>query len=365
MDMTDIRRQRLHNQGLVRTRFGLPEDVVRWNVAVQAQDYPGSKWGIGQRLDGTVDTDLDRLYDAGTILRTHVLRPTWHFVLPVDLRWLLALSAPRVHAANRSRYRELELDGATLVRGCDVIDRAIADAGPLTRQDLGTALEAAGIDPTGQRLTYLVMHAELEAVVCSGPRRGKQHTYARFDDRVPLGNERSREEAVAELTTRYFVGHGPATPHDFAWWSGLTVTDARRGFAASRDHLQRATVDGAEWWFAADRPTESPRDPLLHLLPAWDEYVVGFRNHDPTWAPAVRAMQHPKGPLWNANLIAADGMVIGGWRRRLAEREVHISPILPIELNPDHRRELGRAADAYGRFLGRQVSLECIASGGL
>ncbi len=356
--IADLTAHRLHNQGLLGASFDTPEDVVRGNVAVQAQDYPGAKWSLGQRVNGVSDVDLDRLLDGGRILRTHVMRPTWHFVLPEDLPWLLALTAPRVHAANRARYRELELDDTTLERGREVVEREIADVGPRTRPELGDALAASGIDPAGQRLAYLVMYAELEAAIVSGPLRGKQHTYARFDDRVPPGRERDRDEALTELVVRYMRSHGPATPHDVAWWSGLTVTDARRGLEMAGDRLARSEIDGVTWWHDADLPDARLDAPTVHLLQPWDEYVVGFRNHQPVWIPEIRAMQSPKGALWNASLIAVDGVVRGGWRRKMSARDVRISLILPHELDAAHSAALDSEASRYGAFLGRPVTID-------
>jgi hypothetical protein len=359
MRIADAITRRLNAQGLLGTRFATPEEVVRWQLAVQAQDYPGAKWSLGQRLSGVDDAALDRLFDEGRILRTHVMRPTWHFVLPEDLRWLLALTAPRVHATNKGRYAELGLDERTRARGGEVIHRAIADAGPRTRQELGEALAAAGIDPAGQRLAHLVMHAELEAVVCSGPRRGKQHTYALFDERVPPGGERDREEeGVAELVQRYVASHGPATPHDIAWWSGLTVSDARRGLAMVESQLARTAIDGVEWWHTPEEPSRRSRGPLVHLLQPWDEYVLGFNARNPAWPPEIRAMQGPKGKLWNASLIAVDGLVAGGWRRKLLARESRIATILPRPLAADQRAALEREVERYGRFLGLPVVME-------
>ena len=357
MPISDLTLRRLHTQGLLQPRFDSPEAVVGWNVAVQAQDYPGAKWTIGQRLDRATDAELDRRFDDGAFLRTHVLRPTWHFVLPADLRWLLELTGPRVQAGNAAAYRDLELDEATRKRGTEVIERAIADDGPRTRRELGEALAAAGIALDGQRLGLLAMYAELERVICSGPRRGKQHTYARFDDRVPPAPPRDRDEAIAELAFRYIASHGPVTPPDFAWWSGLTVTDARRGFEAVSDRLERMTVEDETWWIVPDGAPAPPSGPMVHLLQPWDEYVVGFRRHQPVWDLDVRALQHPKGELWNASLIALDGIVSAGWRRKLTTREVRIAPILMSPLSASHRAGLERAAADYGRFLDRKVVL--------
>lgn len=358
MERPEIIARRLESHGLRATRFGSPPDVVRWNLAVQAQDYAGAKWSLGQRLDGIGDAELDALFDAGAFLRTHVMRPTWHFVLPEDARWLQALTAPRVQAANRTRYAELELDEATRARGRETIGRAIAEAGPLDRKAIGAALAAAGIDPAGQRLGYLLMDAELEMIVISGPRQGRQHTYALFDDRVPAGPDRDRDEMLAELVARYVASHAPVTPRDVAWWSGLTMRDVRRGLDLAGDRLAGVEREG-EWWWLAPGPVPAPLDPpMVHLLQPWDEYALGFRDHNPVWLPAARAMQHPKGALWNASLLALDGIVSGGWRRRVTAREARILPILPSPPGDEHLAELEREAERYGRYLGLPVIID-------
>ena len=223
----DIAQQRLIKQRLAADHFEKPAEVVDWLVAVQAQDYAGAKWALGLRLHDAHDADLDRAFNAGSILRTHVMRPTWHFVTPIDIRWLLTLTAPRVHAANAHRYRELELDDATLKRSRKVLTKTLQGGQHLTREELGEALENAGIaEAKGQRLAYMVMAAELDGLICSGPRRGKQFTYALLEERVQPGATLTHDEALATFTRRYFTGHGPATVQDFAKWSGLTIADA-------------------------------------------------------------------------------------------------------------------------------------------
>src|SRR4029079_16769811 len=186
-DAAWLTRKRLDNQGLSRVRFRSAPEVVRWFVAVQSQDFGGAKWGVGQRLSRATDATVGRAFDAGEILRTHVMRPTWHFVSPDDLRWLLALTAPRVHRLNGPNYRKFEMDARTITRSRDAMERALDTGGHLTRDELGAAIRRAKIPFDGVRLAHLVMHAELEAAICSGPRRGKQFTYALTEQRVPKG----------------------------------------------------------------------------------------------------------------------------------------------------------------------------------
>ena len=176
---------RLRNQHLAGRGLADPAAIVAWLGAVQSQDYAGAKWGLAQRGHGITDRAIDDAFDRGRILRTHMMRPTWHFVAPDDIRWIQSLTAPRVHAANGSMYRTLELDPKTLATSRRTMARALSKHDSLTRPELQTALRRAGIPAEGHRLAYLVMDAELEQVICSGPRRGKQFTYALLDRRAP------------------------------------------------------------------------------------------------------------------------------------------------------------------------------------
>jgi hypothetical protein len=357
MNLQDLRQVRMHNQRLVGAPFDSAEAMVRWHLAVQAQDYPGAKWGIGQRCAGVVDADLDRLFDAGAILRTHVMRPTWHFVLPEDLRWLLALTGPRVERGNAGRYRQLELDGTTLARGTEAIAEALEGGNHCTREELRTALESAGIATEGQRMAHMLMHAELTSVICSGPRRERQHTYALLDERVPPAPRKDRDEAVVELARRYLESHGPATPHDMAWWSGLTVTDCRRGIAALGNALDTVEIDGTTWWFLPPAGSTAIPEPSVHLLPNFDEYYVGFRNNEVAWDPAIRARYDTGREFWMNHFVTLDGRIIGGWRRRHAS-EIQIWVTNPLGLDPDGRAAFAEAAEGYGRFHGLPLAVD-------
>lgn len=356
----DIAGRRLRNGRLIERRFEEPDQVVGWFGAVQAQDYQGAKWALSLRLQGTTDAELDLAFDRGEILRTHVLRPTWHFVTPDDLRWLLALTAPRVHKANGHRCRQLELDEATLGRGDEAIVQALEPGQPLVRKELAEALEANGVNTEGQRLAYLLMHAELEGLICSGPRRGKQQTHTLLDMRVPPAPSLSLEESLARLTSRYFTSHGPATVRDFAWWSGLTVREARKGLELAGPDLENATLEGTEYWFGrgSSRPPKSPtysrgNSPLVHLLPNFDEHFVAYRDHGPSVDPrAPSLLRELNSPALGPHLVAVNGMVVGGWGRKVRREWVELRVDLRVRLDELELRALAGAAESYGRFIG-------------
>jgi hypothetical protein len=359
-----IANRRLRASGLLAPRFAALEAVVGWFGAVQSQDYAGASWGIGQRLPpGITAADIDDAFNAGRILRTHAMRPTWHFLLPADIRWVLELTSSRVERLNAQYYRRTELDDAILGRATAVIARALEGGRHLTRPELASAIEAANISTAGQRLMLLVMHAELAGVICSGPRRGRQFTYALVDERVAPSPPRTRDEALAELTLRYFTSHGPAQPRDFAWWSGLTIADARAGLELVKSSIVRETIDGADWWGVPPEGGEPalPSDgPLLHLLPNYDEYLGSYRDHAPTFDAAMLGARWVE-EVFASHLVVRDGMAIGGWRRELGRTEVVVRPDLLVELGPADRVALGQAAAAYGAFLRLEARIEAPA----
>ena len=356
-DQVRLARQRLRAQHLVGKPLDGPAEVVRWLGAVQAQDFLGAKWAVAQRARACTDADFEEAFARGAILRTHVMRPTWHLVAPADLRWLLQLTAPRVHALSAGYHRKLGLDAATFGRSNAALARALQGGHRLTRSELGRVLRAGGVDDTGLRATFLILRAELDAVVCSGGRRGKQLTYAAFDERVPATRPLRRDEALAELTRRYFLSHGPARPQDFAWWSGLTVADARAGVAMVGADLGHARIADQSYWFAPARATPRLATPVVHLLPNFDEYVVAFRDHTAIFDRRLaRDLGAREGLLAN-HLVVLNGRVVGGWRRTLARTEVVLAARLLVPFDDDARAALDQAVERYGRFLGLRPRL--------
>jgi len=348
----DLARRRLINQRLVGGGFKTPVEAVSWFGAVQSQDYPGAKWALGQRMQGVSDAALDRAFDAGEILRTHVLRPTWHFVAPADIRWMLALTGPRVHRAMSYYCRQNGLDAKTLARARSAIQRALKGGTHLTRDELAATLKKAGIDALGVRLGLLVMHEELDGIICSGPRRGKQFTYALLDERVPPAPSLSRDEALAALTVRYFTSHGPATVRDFVWWSGLTVKDARSGIEMAGKALSQETDDGLTYWSS---PNERARvrvpSPIVNLLPNYDECLIAYRDRG-----NVGHVPAPPDPRLKrlgvfAHQMLLDGRMTGSWRRSVGRSGVALEVVAYRTLTKGERSALGDTVARHARFM--------------
>lgn len=350
---TNLLARRLHNQRLTGSGFGRPEEVVAWMGAVQSQDYTGAKWGLGNRAPRITDADVDRAFNDGKILRTHALRRTWHFVPRADIRWMLGLTGARLITLTAPAYRAYELDERTLSRCRSVFERALRDGAQVTRTELTASLARAGVEARGVRLGHILMRLELESLICSGGRRNADFTYALLDDRAPGAKLLPRDEALAMLAQRFFRSHGPAPAHDFAWWSGLSVTEARAGAALAGASLDKEVLDGRPHWFVDGKTTKNPV--RAHLLPNWDEFFIAYKSRDHvlggTRLEALSRDQY-------GNLVLLDGLVSGTWKRTLTPSDVVVTARLVTRASRNDAVAVASAADRYGAFLGRRVTVK-------
>lgn len=348
--------RRLAGHRLAGQPCGTPAEVVSWLCAVQSQDYAGAKWAIAQRTAGASDTEVEAAFNAGAILRTHVLRPTWHFVSPADIRWLLALTGPRVRRVLASHDRTLGIDEQLLARVCRVFERALRDRTYLTRAELAQALSRKGIVASGQRLARLAAHAELTGLICSGPRRGRHSTYALLDERAAPAPPIGRDEALATLARRYLDSHGPATLRDFSWWSGLTMGEGRRGLEAAGARV-RPLNDLALWSLPPNGPGVRPAG-LAHLLPNYDEYLVAYKDRAPVagsdWGSIVA--EHRTDPFGYYLLL--DGRIAGSWRAIARGAGVALEVACQQPPTSRTRQAIARAARRYGLFAGVAANVE-------
>jgi hypothetical protein len=348
---------RLHNQWLARSPATRPAAVVERLCAVQSQDFIGAKWAIGLRATGLDDADVEAAFNRGEILRTHLMRPTWHFVTPADIRWMLTLTAPRVHQASKFYYRQLELDAKTMSRAHRVIVSELEGGQSRTRTELAAALAKRGIEARGPRLGLLTIHAELEQVLCSGPARGRQLTYALFDERAPSRAARTPRNPAAELARRYFHSHGPATLRDFVWWSGLTVAQAKRGIADASPALEPQELDGLTYW-ASEWKTAPRLPPATFLLPNYDEYLIAYKDRQLVRPTAgVDAASIMNGPDAFAHPLVVDGLFAGVWRRRVSGAKTSVEVVVKVPLSPKQRKAVNAAARRLRAFSGEGLSL--------
>jgi hypothetical protein len=348
MSIDAIIEQRLAHQRLAGDGLPTPAEVVAWLGAVQAQDFAGAKWALGLRTQGATDASIEKAFDRGMMLRTHAMRPTWHFVAPEDIRWMQKLTAPRVNQASAGMYRQVGLDEALFAQTNNIIAKALQGGHALRREDLGVALAAGGIEATGNRLAYIVMRAELDALICSGPRRGKQFTYMLVEERAPEGQALAGDEALAELARRYYTGHGPGTLRDFAWWSGLTVADAKKGVEILGSELCSEEADGEVYWRSESVLPASPAIGKVLLLPTYDEFVIGFTGKSRPGGEDVREL------LFDSTIVV-EGKIAGTWRRTLGKGTVVVEVKTLAPLAPDDDRIVA-AAERYAAFV--QMPLE-------
>lgn len=355
MTAHDILRHRLYNEQLTKPRFTNPEDVVSWLGAMQAQDYPGAKWALGQRLSEATDNSIEHAFTEGKILRTHVLRPTWHFVHPRDIRWMLELTGPRVSKAMATYNKQLELTDEVFKKAQNIFIKFLEGKKQLTRQELKTELDRAGIITNVQRLAHLVMQAELDGVIVSGPVRGKQFTYMLMDERVPNIKELNHDEALVTLTKRYFMSHGPAQIKDFVWWSGLTVVDAKKGLEMLGKEISKEVIAEKEYYFYPGSPP--PISERVYLLPNYDEYTIAYKDRNAFYDKSSGISIYSMGALTYPHVITYQGKVIGTWRRELKKDSLIVIPNFPKKPSKNVLGKIEEAADRYGKFLSQKVEL--------
>ncbi|MEO6007845.1 MAG: winged helix DNA-binding domain-containing protein [Vicinamibacteraceae bacterium] len=329
-----------------------PAAVVAWFGAVQAQDYAGAKWALTLRAPALTDAQLDRALADGTIIRTHGPRPTWHFIAPADIRWVLTAVAPRVQLRTRTMYRTYEVDAPLLTRVRRVVEKALGGNQFATRVAIGKALAAKGIEASGIRLGLIMFVLELDQVVCSGPRAGKQFTYALFDERVRAAVVLGPEDARTALAARYAASHGPVTVNDFVWWSGLTVGEARRALEAVSPALRTEQLGGDTYWSSPTEPKATKRAvPPVHLMPNYDEYFIAYRDRRPT--AALLPPNAPADPMDSfAHLLCVEGRFGGFWRRTVGSRKVAVQLLPYRALSRVHVAAAEEAAERYAAFLG-------------
>jgi winged helix DNA-binding protein len=363
MTNTDIVCQRLVNQRIDGEKFQKPEEVVRWLGAIQAQDYLQSLWAIGLRLKSATVADIEQAIFDGKIVRTWPMRGTLHLVPPEDAKWMLKLSASRMLAKDGRRLKQLRLDEETMECCKELFYDALKGNKRLSRPNMMQLLEEAGISTENQRGYHILWYVSQTGLICLGPMQDRQQTFVLLDEWVPNSRELSREESLAELARRYFVSHGPATAHDFAWWAGLTVTEARSGLEAAMPGLTSERIDGKEYWMTRDAPGHLVYDKSsVRLLPGFDEYLIGYKDRS-----AVLAVEDAPKVVPGKNgvflpTIVVGGRVVGTWKRRLKKNSIDIT-LSPFTHLGDSDERAIEAAESYSDFVGVPLSSTEIEAG--
>lgn len=350
MHNIDILRMRLINQQIASTKFKKPEQIVQHMLAMQAQEYGFAKWAIGLRLPGSTDNSIENAFNEGKILRTHLLRPTWHFVHPEDIRWLLALSKPRVNAALASYNRKLELNDKIFKQSNELLIKLLKGGKFLTREKIRDTFKTAKINTDETRLAHLLFNAELEGLICSGPRDGKQFTYGLLEERVAPFKQLSHEEAIEQITIRYFSTRGPATIHDFAWWSGLSMKDVREGLSMHSSSLKKVKVEDKEYFFSSQNIKMKHDAQTSFLMPDYDEYGISYKDRSILFAKHHSRQKQKSNPIFN-HMVIIDGIIAGTWERIINNNKIKIMIRTYDKPNSLVQREIKVAKENYMNFI--------------
>ncbi|MGS2764062.1 winged helix DNA-binding domain-containing protein [Sinomicrobium sp. M5D2P9] len=354
MPQPDIALSRLANQHITGEKFNTVKDIVKWMGAMQAQDPHMIKWGVGIRLPGTTEKIVEEAIDRGDLIRTHLLRPTWHLVTAEDLRWILKLTAPNIQTSMRSRNKQLGLTEDIFHKSNRILQKALETGKHLSRRELVTELQNAGLPTDDNRSSHLLLHAELEGILCSGTIKDKQNTYALLDERIPAYDVPDRDESLAKLAEVYFTSHGPATIKDFIWWSGLSITDARKATEMIKSGFSTQKIGDTEYLFPITFSGKTNHTHSIHVLPAFDEFLISYKDRSASLPPKHQhKVVSNNGIFWP--VITHKGNVIGTWKRTIKKDRVKIE--LNYLINPDKEIKIQteQAFARYGKFLGKDV----------
>ena len=356
MKLADIANIRLLTQQVVDTKFKSPKDLVVWMGAMQAQDYYMAKWAIGVRLPDSTDKQVQTAIDKGQIIRTHLLRPTWHFVSPEDIHWMLELTAPQIRAFAKSRDKELDLTEKIYTKSNTIIQKALRDGKHLTREELMAELAKVKIATDNNRSSHLLLRAELEGIICSGAARGKNRTYALLENVVPKIKTLSKDEALAKLAKKYFSSHCPATLQDFIWWSGLSVANAKHAFEIIKPAFISETIGSQIYWLSNSFSIPAAANKSCYLLPAYDEFMISYKDR----SAALNFEDQKKSISGNGifkPVIVINGQITGLWKRTIKNEKV----IVETEFfRPHNKTELNlikKASIPFGHFLEKEIEV--------
>jgi hypothetical protein len=356
MTITDLAHHRLLNQQVAEKKCTSIKELVGCLGAIQAQDYHMAKWAIGVRLNKSTDALVEQAIDNVEIIRTHVLRPTWHFVAATDIRWMLDLTAPHVRTILNSNGNRLGLTEKVYGKSHDIIIKQLIGGKQLTREELMAELKRNKIATNDLRALHIMMRAELDGIVCNGSRRGKQFTYALIDERVPKAKKMDRGEALAKLAGIYFKSHGPATVYDFAWWSGLKMVDAKLAVESIKTNFDSRIINDKTYFFKDSR-IKKKKTEGIHFLPAFDEYIISYKDRTTVMEPEMLKSAILKNAIFKPVLVI-NGKVEGIWSRTVKKDRVEVELNFFRFANKVNKKVLENALESYGHFMGSEIQLE-------
>jgi hypothetical protein len=355
MNLNEISRLRLINQQIAESTFSSAKELVRWMGAMQAQDFAMAKWAVGLRVPGSTEQSVNDAIDNGEILRTHLLRPTWHLVTPEDIGWMLSLTAKRIKSAMSSNDKRLGLDEDIFSKTNSIIEKSLSNGQHLTRDELISQIEAVNIQTNDNRPSHMFMRAELEGIICSGKSKAGKQTFALLSERAPKTKTLHRDEALAKLAQMYFISHGPATLNDFIWWSGLSTSDSRHALEMVKSSLISETIAAEMYWIPATTSYNKNVRDSIYALPAFDEFLISYKDRT-----AALPFENKDHAVSNNGIfkpvIIRNGQVIGIWKRTFSKNTVIIESSF-FHQTKVAAKELYKAFLPFGNFLGKEIEM--------
>ncbi len=353
MNLKELLSTRLHNQQISSKLFSDPGEVVKWMGGMQAQDYAGSKWSIALRLNGTTESEIEDSIANKSIVRTWAMRGTLHFLHPSDIRWILDLLRPRLNNLYISNLRNLGLDQKTLSKGTKILVSALGDGNQLTRNEIRLLLQKKGLQTNENRLGFVLLRAATDGLICFGPRKEKEFTFTLLDKWLPMTKSLQPEEAMRELTVRYFTSHGPASIQDYGWWSGFPLSEIKRIVESLKHILQEVKFEGQSYWMRGNLGATTPLSGTF-LLPGFDEYIVAYKDRstiiDSKYLKQI--VSTPNGIF--APTVISNGKVIGVWKRKLTKKKVELEITQLLPYSDAKKKAITKTARDYGRFIGEK-----------
>lgn len=357
MNNESLSQLRSFNQKIEGPNLQTVKEVVSRMGAMQAQDFNMAKWAIGIRMQDSTEEMINREIDKGTIVRTHLLRPTWHIVSSEDIHWILELSAPQIRTAAGYRDVQLGLTKSIFRKTNSIIEKVLRDNNHMTREEIISELVKAKIQVDNNRASHILMRAEVDGIICSGKQKDGKSTYAILDEWIPVDNKKKyRDEALKELGLRYFISRGPATTEDFSWWSGLSVKDSRIALELNRTELISELFENRTYWFSDSSTGEKSIQNSIHLLPAYDEFLISYRyrecslSHlDKTHVVSSNGIFYPT--------VMMNGQVIGTWKRNINKDKA----TLAIRMFSKGEKNIFKLSDKsvarYSKFINKKIDL--------
>jgi hypothetical protein len=338
---------RMNNQQIVNSRFDKPVDLVKWMGAIQAQDFFGSLWSIGMRLNRSLtESQVENAISERSIVRTWPMRGTLHFVHSTDVHWMLKYLTPRVFTRFESILKKEGIDLKIRTKAKKIWEKTLAGENLLTRDEMYAALEKSKISTSGTRGLHLLAVAAQERLICFGPRKGKQQTFTLLEEWIPSPSIPPKEEAMSILAARYIKSHGPVMIEDFAWWAGLTKSEASSAFESVRKKFEQKSLNGKTFWFDASAEVVKPKTSAF-LLPTYDEYGIAYKNRD----EILLAEEHRMLDGRFTSAIMMNGKMIGTWRRTIEKGTVTIETKPFQKFNAGQIKAISAEGKNFAKFI--------------